>query len=121
MIEGFEKHTVLDGREQELVEEVEALISDYGNDKPISSKSIERTFDIAGSKIRLIVQRLRRLKRPIGSNQGGYFWAETPEQLDSTIKHMEQRRDSIMITLKYMRRVRFSNKNQVQIFKRREE
>lgn len=60
--------------------------------RPMTSSEIEVKLHLSGVQVRAIVSYLRVVhKQPIGSDQRGYFWCTSREQLDTTIKHMEER------------------------------
>ncbi len=60
--------------------------------RPMTSGEIEGKLHLTGVQVRAIVSYLRFIERqPIGSDQRGYFWCTSREQLDTTIKHMEER------------------------------
>lgn len=65
-------------------------------DKPKTSTDLIRAmaaagFHIEGPAVRAMVNYLRIHKNPIGSTANGYFWANTPAELNSTIMHMMER------------------------------
>ncbi|MGB5107535.1 MAG: hypothetical protein WBP42_12575 [Candidatus Zixiibacteriota bacterium] len=60
--------------------------------RPMTSRELELTLAITGVQVRAIVSYLRVVQHyPIGSDQRGYFWCTSREQLETTIKHMEER------------------------------
>ena len=60
--------------------------------RPMTSGEIEDKLGISGVQVRSIVSYLRVVTHePIGSDQRGYFWTTSREQLETTIKHMEER------------------------------
>lgn len=48
-------------------------------------------FVVHNSEICAMVNYLRRTGHPIASNGDGYFWANTKDELEPTIKHMRER------------------------------
>lgn len=67
------------------------------NDKenPAHSKTIEAALNISGAEVRSLVNYARRMNYPIASNQKGYWWAKNIEELEKTLKHLEQRENAI--------------------------
>lgn len=64
-------------------------------DNPAHSKNIETSFNISGAEVRSLVNYARRMNYPIASNQKGYWWAKKLDELEETLKHLEQRENSI--------------------------
>jgi hypothetical protein len=58
---------------------------------PVKSVFIEIELGIKGNKVRACIHYLRCVGYPIGSSSKGYWWAQTPEELATTIIHGEQR------------------------------
>ena len=67
------------------------LLIPKGENKRITSNEISRLTNIAGSTIRHIVNESRANFIPIASDSGGYFIAETPDELDHTIAQINSR------------------------------
>jgi hypothetical protein len=72
------------------------LQSQYGFNK---SKVIEREFGLKGTEVRALVQMARRASIPVASSEDGYKYARSPEELQSTIRHLIERRDSLDKTI----------------------
>jgi hypothetical protein len=71
-------------------ESLKHLLQRYG--RAMNSREIEEQVQISGVQVRAIVSHLRVVERqPIGSDQRGYFWARSREELKTTIEHMKQR------------------------------
>ncbi len=66
----------------------------------VLSSELERTLNLRGTTIRTIVRNARRLGVPIGSCGDGYFYARNYTEIESTIHHLAERRDSLTFTLK---------------------
>lgn len=62
---------------------------------PAHSKTIEAALNISGTEVRTLVNYARRMNYPIASNQKGYWWAKSFEELEDTLKHLEQRENAI--------------------------
>ena len=75
----------------------EDLLSDYlyhyhsGERNIISSRELEATFRIRGSELRRMINHLRADGIPICSTDKGYFYAETNEELERTIRQLQSR------------------------------
>lgn len=65
---------------------------------PLLSREIEKELDIPGSAVRSLARHARLNGKPICSNQNGYFYATTREELQSTLEHLRQRA-SIMLEM----------------------
>lgn len=66
-------------------------IEKYTPDKPVLSSIIEEGLHISGAEVRSIVSALSCAGVPIGSSGKGYYYCKTPVELDSTIKHLQER------------------------------
>jgi hypothetical protein len=66
----------------------------------VLSSELERTLNLRGTSIRTIIKNARRLGEPIGSCGDGYFYARNYKEIESTIHHLAERRDSLTFTLK---------------------
>ena len=62
---------------------------------PVKSWRLERRLDIKGIEVRALVHQSRMDGEPIGSGYHGYFYCNTPEDLDSTIEHIQGRFNSL--------------------------
>lgn len=75
----------------------EYLLADYlyhyhsGERNIISSRELEATFRIRGSELRRMINHLRVDGIPICSTDKGYFYAETEEELQRTIRQLQSR------------------------------
>lgn len=50
---------------------------------------IERALNISNNEVRRLVNRLRKQRKPIGSNKDGYFYAVTAGEIYDTIQQLE--------------------------------
>lgn len=73
---------------------------------PIVGGKLARTMDWPDTTyVRAMVSYLRSVSElPIGSNSKGYFWARKPEQLNSTIGHLEARIQKEQAVVRSLRR-----------------
>lgn len=62
-----------------------------GEANSISSRQLEHIYGISGSTVREVVNRLRAHGVPICSYAFGYYYAETKEELDRTIRQLRSR------------------------------
>ena len=62
-----------------------------GESRSVSSRELERAFDIRGPDLRRIINRLRGEGIPICSFDYGYYYAETEEELQRTIRQLQSR------------------------------
>ena len=62
-----------------------------GESRAVSSRELERAFDIRGSDLRRIINRLRGDGIPICSFASGYYYAETEQELQRTIRQLRSR------------------------------
>ena len=58
---------------------------------PVKSIIIEIELGVTGTQVRACIHYLRCIGHPIGSSCKGYWWAQTAEELATTIAHGEQR------------------------------
>ena len=72
-------------------ERVLRYIADHGPDNPVRAADVERRCGVAGPLLRNIVSGARKRGLPIISSAKGYSWAETPEQLEGTLKSLKRR------------------------------
>ena len=57
----------------------------------ITSRELEKSFDITGVMLRRQINALRKSGVPIVSDGNGYYYAETEMELRRTIAHMKHR------------------------------
>ena len=106
MLNGFENiPNDLNEKLVNLLEPVLEIISLYGADSPLKSYVIEERFYITGPELRAVIRHLRRLGYPLGSSSKGYYYIHTKDELDKTIEHLEQRKNSIERTILEMRHI----------------
>ena len=65
-----------------------ALKEFYGFKSPVKSEVLQENFGISGREVRTIINHLRT-EHPIGSGDGGYFYAKTQEELEPTFRRIE--------------------------------
>lgn len=59
-----------------------------GRDRAVYSKELERLFGLDGRKIRRNISRLRQNGVPICSGDTGYFYAESQDEINDTVKRL---------------------------------
>lgn len=62
-----------------------------GENRAVSSRELERAFSIRGPGLRRIINRLRGDGIPICSFDYGYYYAETEQELQRTIRQLRSR------------------------------
>lgn len=62
-----------------------------GEAAAVTSRELETAFDIRGPDLRREVNRLRGDGVPICSFDGGYYYADTQEELEHTIRQLRSR------------------------------
>ena len=80
------------------------LIFHCGATYAVLSPGLERVFGVKGKELREAVNALRREGVPICSNAGGYFYAETEEEIRGTLRHMTNRIAGITGAIRGLRR-----------------
>lgn len=90
------------------------LIKSYTLETPIKSRKIEGVLNIKGIEVRAIVRYLRRYDYQIGSSQKGYFWIQSKSELEKTIKHLSERRDSLQATILELNKIKIIETNLIQ-------
>ena len=56
-----------------------------GKDKAVSSRELERLFSLEGRTLRRKINRLRQDGYPICSDETGYYYAETQQEINATV------------------------------------
>lgn len=85
-------------------------LSDYlkhrhlGASNAATSRELEQVFGIRGKKLRDMVNALRRDGVPIASSSAGYFFAETEQEVRSTIAHLTGRISGIAAAIRGLNR-----------------
>ena len=69
----------------------------------IFSSQLEHSLGYSGVQIRKAIMELRREGKPIGSDHHGYFWANSQEEIEGTIQHLELRALSELETVSALR------------------
>lgn len=62
-----------------------------GESRSVTSRELERVFDIRGPDLRRAINRLRGSGVPICSFDFGYYYAETEQELQRTIRQLRSR------------------------------
>ena len=77
----------------EKIHPITEYLSDYhtGERNIISSRELETAFQIRGPELRNIINAQRGQGHPICSTDKGYFYAETEEELQRTIRQLQSR------------------------------
>lgn len=80
--------------------EVKTTICQYGISKPIQGAQIAEKFQISIKDVKDIVSYFRKQGAEIGSKTGqsqgaGYFGATKPDELESTIDHIDSRMNQL--------------------------
>lgn len=73
---------------------------------PILSPAVERATGLSGVQVRALVHALREAGEPICSNSRGYWYARSADELNGTIEHLRQRRNSLGAVLGGLERAR---------------
>lgn len=84
----------------------------YGVSNPVKSYLIEEKLGLSGPEVRAIIHYLRTEGCPIGSCSQGYFYARDMSELESTVTHLSQRRNSIDAVLNGLRQSFMENKQE---------
>lgn len=105
--------TLFDNIETDLTQNLESktedflnLIKSYSIENPLKSKAIENILHIKGSEVRSLVRYCRRMEYPVGSSGKGYFWIKNNEELEKTIRHLVERKQSLETTIREMQHIR---------------
>ena len=97
---GFDEFTGISKKARGVM----SSVYDYIKESPFPLKSalIERSFSLRGQEVRSIVNHYRndmyltgRGENLIVSNHKGYSYARTPEEIEETIAHLTERRNSL--------------------------
>lgn len=62
-----------------------------GEHNAVTSRELERAFELHGKELRDLINTLRRSGVPIASSGIGYFYAATEQEVRATIAHMTHR------------------------------
>lgn len=62
-----------------------------GEQNAVTSRELERAFELQGKELRDLINTLRRSSVPIASSGSGYFYAATEQEVRATIAHMTHR------------------------------
>ena len=96
-VDEFKKSSLFPGKCNDLI----AILKHRPFDKRlVLSSELEKTLRLRGPSIRTIVKNARRMGSPIASCGDGYHYARTAGELEPTIHHIQERRDSLSYTLR---------------------
>lgn len=82
----------------------------------VSSRELETAFQIRGPELRTVINTQRGQGHPICSTDKGYFYAETEEELQRTIRQLQSRIKKIAHAERGLikaRRERFTDSGQI--------
>lgn len=81
-------------------------LKDYhlGKENAILSRELELIFRVNGKELRDLINILRREAIPIASDQSGYYYAKTENELRATIRHMRRRIAGISAAIRGLNR-----------------
>jgi hypothetical protein len=81
-------------------------LKDYhlGKGNAILSRELELIFRVNGKELRDLINILRREAIPIASDQSGYYYAKTENELRATIRHMRRRIAGISAAIRGLNR-----------------
>jgi hypothetical protein len=71
-----------------------------GEQYAATSRELESAFDVKGAALRQTDQRPAPRGRPIASNENGYYYAETEQEIRRTIAHMKRRISGISAAIR---------------------
>ena len=109
MLTGYDpSHTPdISERLEKYVEQVLGMIQRRrGKNDAAKSATIENTTGLKGSEVRAVVHFLRTMEFEIASGGSGYWFAQSATDLDDTIAHLIERRNSIQYVLDGLERRR---------------
>jgi hypothetical protein len=111
---GFDREGKTERRAAQYLEPVLALLSQHGPDRLITGGEICAQLGIAKTEhadatsvVRAVVSQLRIDGHPIISTSTGYGYARRPEDLDSTIEHLQNRETRISRARHAIERARY--------------
>ena len=61
-----------------------------GKDKAVFSNELEQLFSLDGRSVRRIISELRKEGCPICSDHKGYYYAQTQQEVNKTISHLNE-------------------------------
>lgn len=70
----------------------------------VKSPQLEQLFNISGAEIRQVVQYARRQSVPIQSGGNGYRYARRQDDIEPTLAHLRERRNSLNYTISKLER-----------------
>ena len=78
--------------------EILSTLKQHGYDNPVASKYLEEATNLPGPAIRSAIRELRNSGEPIGSDDRGYYYCHSREELQRTIDHLRSRVESLSVT-----------------------
>ena len=94
-LDGFEEVTTHTPEELAQAHVVQRALATSSVAAPIKSPELQRATGFSGPLVRALVNILRQEGVAVCSSSQGYFLARSPEELDVSISHLEQRARSI--------------------------
>jgi len=70
---------------------------------PTTSSKLQASLGIDDATVRAIAHELRTMGEPIGSGNRGFYYAQSADELDATIEHLQSRVNSINEILRLVR------------------
>jgi hypothetical protein len=80
------------------------IIRRHGIKNPVMSNVLEEQFSISGVDVRIIVGKLRDEGEPIGSNERGYYFANSLSELKPATRHLKSRALKMLARVRNMER-----------------
>lgn len=106
---GFEEHTTMTAKAKAWIDAVLGMLSNTSTkDRPILAIRLENRWNLSSAEVRMVIKHLRRNGCPIGSSSKGYFWASNESELQSTIKHLDSRAESLQATSHALKTIKWS-------------
>ena len=85
-------------RQSVNTEQILSYIAHRDSSNPILSRDLEKYLDISGPAVRDAIRLLRRSGHPIVATEHGYFYAQTPEEVDIIVQDLSARISSLSKT-----------------------
>lgn len=85
--------------------EILSEIKRHSHKAPVTSRDLERKFQISGAQIRQTVNDLRTKGYPIGSDKRGYYYCHSRSELQPTLNHLKHRAKSLGMVYRSLGRV----------------
>lgn len=78
----------------------------YSEDKAVKSGAICELFNLRKESLRAVVNYLRSDGYPVCSSYKGYWYSESPEDIDKTLNHLEGRISGMQRAITGLKRIR---------------